>query len=404
MFGTVQPRPCSLPQDDRDSYKRLYCGTCRGLGEYALAARVLVSYDAVLLSAVIGGVQMSAPGLDSCRCPINPLVHKPIVATDDPAMRVCTAVQMLLADAWLEDHAQDGMPVVGYLRPLLPVDRAVQTLASLGFDAAPLREVNTRQRLVERPGATSAEAVLPTRELIGHVLASAVDLPGTDPLLQTASARAALKRIGAALGSVIYLVDALDDLGRDATTGAFNPCLDTQRRREAKRVEDAVVLLTEAVDTLQEGVSSFPWRRNEHLLQHTIGERLPPRVRKAIEAGRSALAAFPVVPVAREPWSSWFKDRILAFAAEDEGFGEQSPRNRRRKPTDDGQPSESSSCCDSCEPGCDCDCGHCLPSGHCGHCAPCNCDHGGSCCDCGSGCDCGGCDCGGCGGCDCSCG
>lgn len=395
MFGTVKPRPCALPAEDRDAYRKLYCGTCRGLGEYAFAVRALVSYDVVLLSAVIGGAQAAAPCTDTCRCPLNPLVHKPIVATDDPAMRAGAAVQLLLADAWLEDHAQDGTPAVGLLRPLLPVERALATLAELGFDSAPLKAITERQRAVETPGAGPEEAAEPTRDLVGHILGSALDLPGTDPALQTPSARSALVRLGRALGAVIYLVDALDDLAKDVASGAFNPNKDAEGRADQGRVERSIAVLQEAVATLEEGVLSFPWRRNEHLLRHTIGEQLPKRVNAAIRAGRAAIVP-PAPPPPPQPWGIWLSGRLLAFAADDELISPEGGQRRRRKPPEDDQSDAKSSCCDYCEC-CSCDgecCNCCEGCGGHHHCAACECGS----CECGA-CECGACDC--CGGCDC---
>jgi hypothetical protein len=380
VFGTVRPHPCALTPPDRAAYRQMYCGTCKGLGEYALAARALVSYDVVLLSAVIGGVQQAEPGQSSCRCPLNPLLHKPIVSPDHPSMRAGAAVQLLLADAWLEDHAEDGMPAVGWLRPLLPVQQALATLSALGFDSGPLQVVNARQREVEQAGAEPYLAARPTAELVGHVLSSAIDLPGAEPSLQTGSARSALRRMGVALGEIIYLVDALEDLAKDAAKGAFNPCLDAHGRPEAVRVEKAARLLHAAVEVLKEGVTSFPWRRNQGLLEHSIHEQLPRRVAKAVQAAKEAPA--PVIP-----WSHWWWDKLLAFAGDEAFDMPEAPKKKKKTEEGDTEPASCSHCgCDACDCGCDalhcCRCLEGVDASAC--CCEVSCCEGAACCECGS--------------------
>jgi hypothetical protein len=383
VFGTVRPHPCALPPSDRAAYRQLYCGTCKGLGEYALAARALVSYDVVLLSAVISGVQQAEPGQSSCRCPLNPLVHKPIVSPAHPSMRAGAAVQLLLADAWLEDHAQDGMPAVGWLRPLLPVQQALDTLSSLGFDAGPLRAVTERQREVERAGAGPQLAALPTAELVGHVLSSAIDLPGAESSLQTGSARAALRRMGLALGEVIYLVDALEDLAKDAAKRAFNPCLDAQGRPDAAQIDKAARTLKAAVETLSAGVASFPWRRNQGLLEHTIQEQLPVRVAGAVRAARETLAASALPPAPVIPWSRWWWGKLLAFAG-DEAFDVPAEPPREESKEKSGCKHCDCDCCHACDCGCDSlHCCACLEGAE--GCTACGtCCEGAACCECGS--------------------
>jgi hypothetical protein len=381
VFGTVRPHPCALTPPDRAAYKQMYCGTCKGLGEYTLAARALVSYDVVLLSAVIGGVQQAEPGQSSCRCPLNPLVHKPIVSPEHPSMRAGAALQLLLADAWLEDHAQDGMPAAGWLRPWLPVQQALDTLSSLGFDAGPLRAVTARQREVERPGAEPQLAASPTAELVAHVLSSSIDLPGAEPSLQTGSARAALRRMGLALGEVIYLVDALEDLEKDAAKGAFNPCLSAQGRPEGARIERAASTLQAAVSALGEGVTTFPWLRNQGLLAHSIQEQLPLRVAGAVRAAREFLAASGALAAPEIPWGRWWQGKLLAFAGDD-AFDMPQQRPKKRP----AAPGERSSCnCDPCT-GCDCGCDacHCFVCLEGLECAGCGCCEGVACCECGS--------------------
>jgi hypothetical protein len=364
MFGTVQPRSCALPGPDRDAYRRLTCGTCRALGDHGTPVRALTSYDAVLLAAIVDGLTASEAPCGTCRCPIAPWVHRPIITPDAPAVRTAAAVQLLLADAWLADRFDDGLPAAGWLRPWVPSDAAAAALEALGLDPASLRAVTAAQQAVEHPGARPRAAAEPTAALLEGLFRSLLDLPDVDPALVTASARGALGRIGRALGTAVYLIDALADLPDDVQSGAFNPCLDPDRRVRAERVAEAAEALRTAVAELGQATSTFPWRRNRALLVDTVGERLPERAEAAIRAAVAVPAdALPVRASWLARWAGWLWRGAAALWAAGSVPGGKRKRNR--------------------------------DTGWCGWCLPCG-DMGETCCCC---LDCGEC----CTGCDCPC-
>jgi hypothetical protein len=75
MFGTLRPSLCGLPLDDRQAYRRAYCGTCKALGDdYGQVARPLLSYDMVFLAAIVEGCQREPSQTASCRWPHS---HRP---------------------------------------------------------------------------------------------------------------------------------------------------------------------------------------------------------------------------------------------------------------------------------------------------------------------------------------
>ena len=109
MFGTLGPKLCSLPKEDRTVYRRAYCGTCKALGDdYGQLARPLLSYDMVFVAAIIEATRSEESAHETCRCPLLPVLQKPILSPESTSTKLAAALQVALASAWFDDQVDDG--------------------------------------------------------------------------------------------------------------------------------------------------------------------------------------------------------------------------------------------------------------------------------------------------------
>ena len=327
MFGTLRPQGCQLSDTERQAHRRLYCGLCQGLGEgYGTITRALVSFDAVFLAVLAEGLS-DAPAADSsCRCPLVPVVFRPTAAPDSPPMRFAAAVSLLLADQWVADKALDDSALAAWVRPLGTgsVARARHALAGLGIDLGTLDGFEHHQKDTERRGATTpAAAAAPTAEALRLVFSQIAALPGV-----TADADAdALGALGAAIGEIIYTIDALEDLEQDALGGAFNPCLDADGHIDAHRVAMTAALLQDALDRAAAQVAALPLQRHRALVEDIALRRQEAAARQATEAAERAAAAVArrraMSPARRAAWAVatvvlsflfWLESSSVAFA------------------------------------------------------------------------------------------
>ena len=104
------------------------------------------------------------------------------------------------------------------------------------------------------------------------------------------AARGTLRRLGRAIGRVIYLTDALEDLRRDFLRGEFNPCLAHRRVHgrlmpSSTRVRAARRLLGRELAALPRLLGRLPLRRHRDLLHNILCDQLRGR---ALRAGRAA--------------------------------------------------------------------------------------------------------------------
>jgi len=438
MFGTLRPHRCTLDTLSEQDQRAFYCGLCHGLAaRHGQASRLLVGRDAVFLAVVVDALLPHASEVEIRRCPMVPVRSREVAASQDVPVRYAAAVQALLADQWLADRAADGARTAAAGRRLLsPIaERARTDLADLGVPLADLEGFEDRQAGVERPGVTTPdEAAVPTRDALGRVFGGIADLPGAD----LDAHREDLRALGRALGRVIYLADALDDLRADLLRGRFNPCL-VHRHGERepvisrRRVRRAEAGLRASLATIRRLVGCLPWQRHRAL----VGNVLCDRLRRDALAAAGRARAWSTADGHRElqHWRSrprllraavvflalalnvWGFTRRAAAAV---GDGRAGPRElwRRVQAGDDGGSGYCDvlvdwlralleecceavgECCDTCSDSCGQCCNVCDQcGGSCDECTGCCDECDGSCDSCCDGCDdCGGCcdDCGGC--------
>lgn len=290
MFGTLKPHGCSLSSPDRDAHRKLYCGTCKALGDgFGLAQRALLSYDLVFVGAVADALMEEAGGPSSCRCPTMPVTMRACTEPSSPAMVYASAVQILVADQWLADKAADG-GMMGAARPLLSnsVGRAHALLASLDVSLADLDGFELRQAEVEEADVGPVEAAGPTAEALGRVFETIAELPGIAEDLRGGTLRRDLRALGEAVGRTVYLADALHDLRKDFVSGAFNPCLvsdDGLTTVSTERVERARATLKREREHITALVAEIPWRRHAEIIDNVLCQSV---VVDADRAGRQA--------------------------------------------------------------------------------------------------------------------
>lgn len=313
MFGTLKPPRCGSLPVVQQSYRRFYCGTCQGLGaHFGLARRALLSHDAVFMAILVDAIQVHAAAPSRCRCPMMPTVFRSTLAPDSVAMRYAAALQMLLADQWLADRGADGQWAARVVRPWFsdgPARRAAAHLAALGVELPALRGFESRQIAVERgQGVPRPEvAAAPTAAVLAMAFEAAAELPGAAQAFSSQDARGRLAEFGASVGAAIYVLDALEDLEKDARTRDFNPCLDTDGDPCSGRVSEAIMVLHTALDSANDACARLPWSRHQATLTAVL-RRFTARCEgavsnaKTLQARSNALARARVLTPSQRVW------------------------------------------------------------------------------------------------------
>ena len=215
MFGYVRPSVQDLPEGELNRFRTMYCGLCHTLSRrYGQAARFILNYDftylAILLSDGTAGTEHSG------RCYTSPIRKRPYLEST-AAMELAADESVILAYWQLRDGIADHAWSAG-----LKYRAGAQLLESAYRKAAafqPAFDETVRCQLqllsdLERENAPSMDQAADT---------FAVLLSSAAAELENRTRQRILEQILYHLGRWVYLIDAADDLKKDAESGNYNP-------------------------------------------------------------------------------------------------------------------------------------------------------------------------------------
>ena len=215
MFGYVLPPLEALPQAEADRFRRAYCGLCHTLGErYGQAARMILNYDFTYLAILLSGADEPAP-LEG-RCPSSP-VKRRAYQPASPALELAADESVILA--WWQ--LRDGVADHGLWKGL-GYRAASGALAGAYRRAAEIRPDFDRhvRNCLDELSALEAErcpSMDRAADTFARILQSAAG--SAEDLIR----RRVLEQMLYHLGRWVYLIDAADDLQKDAASGNYNP-------------------------------------------------------------------------------------------------------------------------------------------------------------------------------------
>ena len=216
MFGYVKPVKGELLVKDYEFYRATYCGICRAMKKHTgVLSNVTLSYDSVFLALIrmlyVPDEQISAR---KRRCIAHPLTRRSMLDCN-PAIEYTARAFAMLAYYKLDDDAFDERflrklaarmmkPFVASARRYGKTRRVAEVISD---KLAAIRELElARTPSVDEPAELFGE-------LLGEVFSFGLE----------GEAATVTRACGYHLGKFIYSADAIDDYGRDAESGAYNP-------------------------------------------------------------------------------------------------------------------------------------------------------------------------------------
>ena len=239
MFGYVRPSLARLSQKDKDRFSAMYCGLCRTLGHRCgKTAPFILNYDFTFLAVLLAPAEPEAPL--HRRCAIHPLRGRDYFP-ENAALELAADCSVILAWWQLRDAIQDEKGLEAkYRAAALALGPAYRRARQ----KRPEFDRSTRQHLAEL--SQLEEERCPSMDQAADTFAR---------LLQSAAGevndtvkRRILEQVLYHLGRWIYLVDAVDDLAKDFTSGSYNPLIYRYGLTEGKLTEEARESLVLSLD------------------------------------------------------------------------------------------------------------------------------------------------------------
>ena len=276
MFGYIKPYIPSLTVAEYEAYRGAYCGLCRTMGSLTgQVSRLTLNYDFAFLAIFRMALERIPAKFERKGCIAHPLSRRNHMIRND-ALEFAASASAVLTAGKIRDNVRDeaGLTRLG-AKMLVPygnalVRRVKNKIASLS-DAVSA----DLDRIYEIENEKTASLDAPA-DAFGALLAKVASFGLEGECAMIAA------EIGRALGKIIYVFDAADDISDDIKGEKYNPI---------------ALLYSEALDEAKDG--------ERPLLKREIADELYTAI--GIEANRAA-ASFELV---REDGIGTYKGIIM---------------------------------------------------------------------------------------------
>lgn len=215
MFGYVRPMRAELKVREFEAYRSCYCGLCRVLKEeYGARARMVLNYDFTFLAMLLWEPDVPFE-IRKDRCAVMPC-RKHCACRTGESLRLSAGYSVILAWWKLCDTVEDE----GLFKALAA--RGARLWIRRAYRKAreqfPAFDRTVRERLdeihaMEKAGESTLDRMA---DAFAQLLAACSEC-------RTGAEQRELEQLLYHVGRWIYIVDAVDDVKRDAKTGQYNP-------------------------------------------------------------------------------------------------------------------------------------------------------------------------------------
>ena len=268
MFGYVVVQKGELLVKEYETFRAYYCGLCRLRAAYGIKGRLLLSYDCTFLYLLSSALSDQAPRYEAKRCLVHPARKMPQAVGD--GREYAAAMNLLLGYYSLRDHGQDGSRLLGAASGLYKnaVKRAAQRYPA---------EQQIICKQLEQLWALEAEGC----QEIDRAADAFAKMLGK-LFLPLGEQKEILEDLGYHIGRFIYLIDALDDLPKDAKNGNYNPFLQRFGADTKAILESARFNLLSSAAEAGRALDLLDLKRHTGILENIIYRGLPARIEEVL--------------------------------------------------------------------------------------------------------------------------
>ena len=237
MFGYIVVNQPELKMKEYDEYRKYYCGLCKSLKDrYGARGQISLSYDMTFLVLLLTGLYEPEKHSGSRRCIAHPASKHTYVQNE--YTDYVADMNVILTYYKCMDDWQDERKPFRYAYAALLKNTGKKYMSGYPEKICKIREALSDLSGFEKQGETDVDLVAGcSGRIMEEVLAFRKDM--WEP---------SLRRMGFYLGKFIYILDAYDDVEKDAENGNYNPFLEKYKMEgfedEIRRM--LVMMLSEA--------------------------------------------------------------------------------------------------------------------------------------------------------------
>ena len=237
MFGYVTVNKPEIKFKDFDMYRSFYCGLCRELRErYGISGQISLTYDMTFVVLLLSGLYEPPTRKGKSRCAVHPLKSQPV--RKNAVTEYCADMNVILSYYKCMDDWKDERKYLRYAYATLLKNSGKKHMSAYQEKMRRIREALEELSRLEKQGETDLDLVAGcSGKIMEEVFAFRKDVW-----------EASLRRMGFYLGKFIYILDAYDDVEKDAENGNYNPFLEKYKMEgfEAEIRGMLIMMLSEA--------------------------------------------------------------------------------------------------------------------------------------------------------------
>ena len=215
MFGYVVLNKPEIKFKDFDMYRSFYCGLCRELRErYGIPGQISLTYDMTFVVLLLSGLYEPPTQKGTSRCAVHPLKPQPVRRNE--ITTYCADMNVILSYYKYMDNWKEKRKPMRYAYARLLNAGGKKRMAGYPEKIRKIQDALLKLSRLEKQGETDVDRVAGcSGQIMEEVFAFRKDVW-----------EASLRRMGFYLGKFIYILDAYDDVEKDAENGNYNPFLE----------------------------------------------------------------------------------------------------------------------------------------------------------------------------------
>ena len=227
MFGYIIPDKANMYVKDFMMFRAYYCGLCVALGKTGSpVTRLCVNYDSAFYSALLHCLTAEDVKIKNCHCMIHPVGKKPIAEVDEITKAVAD-LSVLLIYYKAQDDVQDGKRKRVFVKARLAARKRAAVKRLPEVDKC-MNDCFNALAVLEKENSSSIDRVTDTmgilmRDCTKHMMAKYRPLTKEE------------ENFTYALGKIVYIMDAIDDLEEDSKKNRYNPFIAKYGKCENKK-------------------------------------------------------------------------------------------------------------------------------------------------------------------------
>lgn len=290
MQGYVVAEKAELKMYEYEIYSAYYCGICKSIRRrYGQLPRLALDYDAVFLALLLSSITMGEPTLLKEHCLVHPLKKKNIIR-NSTAIDYAADAMLLLAYYKLKDDYCDERNLLAGVGQAVAKPLLYKLFQSESKRCQKIEQFIKQLSDLEKQKCANIDQVAePFSKLMEDIFSE-------NDLVEKDSDRLIFKQIGYHLGKWIYLIDAMDDLERDAKSGAYNPLfLRFSYKKEVESLQDFRTRICEQVEfnllqylsEISKAFALLEIKQNQGILENIIYFGLLRQTDKVLQKGNN---------------------------------------------------------------------------------------------------------------------